>query len=652
MKKRYYLLIVSVALISMYAVLQSGSESSADVRSPIAKELEKWDPIRGEWLAASLDAMSENRPIPDRMFPEDLTPHQMISLLPDDIRSKLAHLSRTTDLDNLAKKQRFESIRTMVEPVSSNCGTMSARTYGDPHLVTFDGARYSFQTVGEFVLTRSNSGMEVQTRQKPEKKDFSLNTAVAMNVGGDRVGIYASDYPNANSSTPVWVNGRPITFGNGRKYFLPNGGIIRQKGSSNYTVDWPSGESVTAVIKTSSGMRFMNVNLTVSECSRYDGLLGNANGNASDDFGGLNEQASIRIPEGRDAFTGSSREIEQSRLAYIANAMGDKYRITPSRSLFDYAPGTSTYTFTDRAFPRVHRTLEEISQEQRDEARRICKEEAIRDEDLNGCIFDQVYLDLRPARETVVKDPTAGIEFRPIIDAVANVNPKPTRPNVVTRPIENVSNALPASERPLNGEGSSEVESNETALRDILIAEAQIDRQKEKEEARIIRELDARDRRERLEKEANEAEEIAEAARDKRQRQERDAERERLEKDQREERERDQREERAAAERAEREREVHEREEAERVADKREKEEQEREERAEREARKKAEAKDRAEAERKKEAAAKKAREEAAQKSKEEAAKKAREEAAQKSKEEAAKKAREEALKKSRDRPR
>ncbi len=96
--------------------------------------------------------------------------------------------------------------------------------------------------------------------------------------------------------------------------------------------------------------------MTVTECGSYDGLLGNANGVKNDDFGQSEHQASIYVPSG-DIFSGSSEEIERSRLTYIANALGDRYRVTPSTSLFDYPPGKSTYSFTDRNFPRVHRTV-------------------------------------------------------------------------------------------------------------------------------------------------------------------------------------------------------------------------------------------------------------------------------------------------------
>jgi hypothetical protein len=58
---------------------------------------------------------------------------------------------------------------------------MSFFSYGDPHLITFDGYRYSFQTVGEFILAKSSDRVfEVQTRQSPVNRSLSLNSAVAM----------------------------------------------------------------------------------------------------------------------------------------------------------------------------------------------------------------------------------------------------------------------------------------------------------------------------------------------------------------------------------------------------------------------------------------------------------------------------------------
>ncbi|MER3476119.1 MAG: hypothetical protein C4287_05620, partial [Leptolyngbya sp. ERB_1_2] len=87
--------------------------------------------------------------------------------------------------------------------------TKTGASYGDPHLITFDGFRYSFQTVGEFLLSRSQDGkFVVETRQaQVPGQELTLNTAIAMKVGTDRIGFYAPE-----GTTPTLrVNGQAVT---------------------------------------------------------------------------------------------------------------------------------------------------------------------------------------------------------------------------------------------------------------------------------------------------------------------------------------------------------------------------------------------------------------------------------------------------------
>lgn len=635
MKKRYYLLIASVTFVSIFAVLQTDSKKIENENRSIEAELQQWDPVRGIWLAESLEAMKEKKAIPDRMFPEDLTPHQMISLLPNDLRKRVERSLGNGKLKVIDKNRRVESQRTAVPMQTSNCGTMSARTYGDPHLVTYDGARYSFQTVGEFVLTKSTSGMEIQTRQKPEKENFSLNTAVAMNVGGDRVGLYASDYPDGDNSTPLRVNGKQVSLKSTESYFLPFGGIVRKDLSGRYVIDWATGESATVKFSYSGSMRFLNVSTIVSKCGQYDGLLGNANGIKGDDFGNLNDQEAIRIPEGNDVFTGSSQEVEQSRLAYIANTLGDQYRITPYTSLFDYPEGTSTYTFTDRSFPRVHMTLEEVPEEDLEEARRRCREEAIANNDMNGCIYDQVYLEIEPEPAPEVRNPTEGVILRPIVNPVPNVNSgsggtvngnNPTRPSLdpikdERKPAEDTQTRNPKDE----ASKDSEYRDQQIQYQRELEAQQQRENRLREEEAER-EEREERAREERLERERREYEreqEAEEAAARERDRQERaDRERADREREEQEARERQERIDKEEAEQEEREREERLEREQKEKEERLEREKRERERKAEAEAQRKRQE----EARRKKEAADKKAREDAARRAKEAAEKKRREE--------------------------
>lgn len=396
---------------------------------PIRQELTSWDPVRGQWLAESMVAISDQTEIPDRTFPENITPAQMLDVVPNDVSNRIRTLSGERAQQN-ANDPRWNTINTFV--ARRSCSPVSGRSYGDPHLESFDGANYSFQTVGEFDLVRSNDGMVlVQTRQKAQNENFSLNTAVAMNVGGDRVGIYAEDVPDGNNSTPVRVNGMAVQITD-RPYFLSRGGTIR-KSRGMYVIDWPTGESVTAQIRNSSGMSFINVTTNVYPCMHggYTGLMGNANNISRDDYNTGNDIIPIRT-----AGTGPNADLaKRQHLAFLAREFADLHRVSMSTSLFDYPLGTSTFTFTDRTFPRVHMTIDDLTPDRRDRARRHCEDNGIRGEQLEGCIFDNAYLNLPPTPRHVVDDPSRGIELTPLRSPIVNTNdnpaPVPGKPTTV-----------------------------------------------------------------------------------------------------------------------------------------------------------------------------------------------------------------------------
>lgn len=463
----HYLFIVSCLAFLGTAFGQTDANAFDRNYDPVRSELEEWDPIRGPWLSSSLEAMSKQEPIPDRTFPEDITPAQMVSVLPEKTRSNVERIAMANTNGNAAEQAQWNEIRRVVVRPGAGCGTRSARTYGDPHLVTFDGARYSFQTVGEFVLTKSTSGLEVQARQQPQRDDFSLNTAVAMNVGGNRVGIYASGFPDGDHSTPVRVDGRAIQVPTNKAYFLSNGGTIRRSGN-RYTVAWPTGETVAAQMRNSGGMAFMDVNVQITDCSEgiFNGLLGNANGIESDDFRGLNDQPNLRMTAGTDPFGGMSREMEQQRLAFLANSLADEFRVTHLTTLFDYAPGRSTATFTDRSFPRVHRTLNEIPNDRRAAAQRRCEQQGISSRDMNGCIFDNSHLNIDPTPAPVIVDPSQGIVLEPVNERKPNVNDPieeagketeiPNKPRLTPLPMPEAEEKQPARQGDFRSEPATD----------------------------------------------------------------------------------------------------------------------------------------------------------------------------------------------------
>ena len=77
--RKSYLLIVSCLAFLGTAFAQDEENKFSKNYDPVRLELEEWDPIRGPWLSSSLEAMSKQEPIPDRTFPEDITPAQMVA---------------------------------------------------------------------------------------------------------------------------------------------------------------------------------------------------------------------------------------------------------------------------------------------------------------------------------------------------------------------------------------------------------------------------------------------------------------------------------------------------------------------------------------------------------------------------------------------
>lgn len=417
--------IVALILTTNSATFSQEDKFTQDFQ-PVRAELTKWDPIRGEWLASSLVAIAHKQAIPDRTFPEDLTPVDMLRLVPESnitIINQLVRDNQRIATDSSARND-WNNVYSIVNRPS--CRPVMARTYGDPHLSSFDGANYSFQTVGEFVLVKSISeNIEIQTRQQPQTDDFSLNTAVAMNVAGDRVCIYANEKPDNVSNCALRINGAP-TYITAGTYFLPHGGIVRYS-SNTYVVTWPTGESANVDMKNTSSMNFLNIAVQIYPCAQNDlqGLLGNGNGNSSDDFDRNSNRASNQsFPIfGNDQ---ASNTIEKEFLSFLARDYAREFRITQATSLFDYGFGQSTMAYTDESFPRIHRTISDLPNDRQVSARRNCENQGITGNELYGCIYDNAYLEIPPSPRPVIKDPTQGVTMVVLDKPGRNVNPGPS----------------------------------------------------------------------------------------------------------------------------------------------------------------------------------------------------------------------------------
>lgn len=207
-------------------------------------------------------------------------------------------------------------------------------SWGDVHLVSHDGLLFDFQAGGEFVLTRATAGgpFEVQTRQEPVGNQLALsyNTALATAVDGHRVGLYT------RLPAELHVDGVPTTLAPGHGLAL-GGGQIERQDAQTYVIDYPTGEQVTVTrvdAQAVEGRHFnIGVRLPGSRAGEVEGLLGDGDGDRSDDLG-LGGGVFMPHPV-------SFAELHASGPGTFAAA----WRVDPAASLFDYAVGTDPATF-------------------------------------------------------------------------------------------------------------------------------------------------------------------------------------------------------------------------------------------------------------------------------------------------------------------
>ncbi len=285
-------------------------------------------------------------------------------------------------------------------PPPPNC--CGGGSHGDPHLITFDGFKYDHQAMGEFILAKStDNSFEVQVREAavPGHSNVSVNSATAIKLGSDRVAFYAKDLPDADTSTPVRVNGKPTVIQGTLN--LPGGGKISNNGGG-YIVQAPTGEQVAISVSQFSSAPLLDISPSISKNRQGQmmGLLGNFNGNPNDDLrtrsgeiikpqSSVNEVKQITqnfniaqwIPIPLD-------EVESVYLNELHKKFGDSWRISQAESLFDYAPGKNTESFTNRAFPNGFQILRMLLPQQVQMAEKACREAKVGADRLEGCMFD------------------------------------------------------------------------------------------------------------------------------------------------------------------------------------------------------------------------------------------------------------------------
>lgn len=256
-------------------------------------------------------------------------------------------------------------------PTCSDC----ARSTGDPHLATHDGRTYDLQAAGEFVAVAVDGEPRVQLRMQPADaaKLVTLTTAAALRVGQVRVTIR----PGAG----LWVDGvavplAPSSVGIARQTMLvmvgdtpvgrepprlalTGGGAVTRHGQ-DYVVDWPDGSRAWVQLLD----RSLDVFFAAPDPLRGQttGLFGSHDGDPGNDF-----------------TTREGEALGEPDHATLHGRFADAWRVRADESLFDYGPGESTETFTDRSVPAAPATLESLTPEARGAAAKVCVDAGISD---------------------------------------------------------------------------------------------------------------------------------------------------------------------------------------------------------------------------------------------------------------------------------
>jgi hypothetical protein len=230
----------------------------------------------------------------------------------------------------------------------------TATNDGDPHITTVEGIHYDFQSAGEFIVLRDGNGTQIQTRQSPVTTQppftnpytglatcVSLNTAIAARVGTHRVTYQPNLSGRPDSSDmQLRVDGVLTTLGVQPINLGPGARVMKSADGNGIAIDFPDGTNLTATSNFwGPPHNRWYINLSVFSTEATEGIMGAL---ASGSW-------LPALPNGTSL--GPKPAALPQRYVDLYQKFANAWRVTNATSLFDYAPGTSTATFTLASWP-------------------------------------------------------------------------------------------------------------------------------------------------------------------------------------------------------------------------------------------------------------------------------------------------------------
>lgn len=223
---------------------------------------------------------------------------------------------------------------------------------GDPHFFTFDGAAYSFQAAGEFLLLDETDGsLQIQARQEPVVNGLSITTAVATIVDDQQIMIDARD------EEPVQINGTPTPIEDFSSIEVGNGRIFRE--DNIFTVVYPGDDGEVndgderLLVELQGDRLDLELQIADDRAGGLVGLFGDADGDMSNDLATA-EGEILAAPLEFDELYGDFRD------SWLID--------TVEESLFTYDEGESPASFFQPDFPEAFVTLDDLDPATRAEA--------------------------------------------------------------------------------------------------------------------------------------------------------------------------------------------------------------------------------------------------------------------------------------------
>ncbi len=258
---------------------------------------------------------------------------------------------------------------------------------GDPHLVSLDGLGYSFQSVGEYVLTKSTlpgDPFEIQVRFVPYIPGATVVQQTATRVGTDRLTF------DATRPDTVRINGLTADFSGGPLQL--NGGVLFQDAPGQWRIAYDGGETLTVDRRFLPYLTLSFAPGSVRTGDSLQGLWGDFDGDRTNDFQ-LADGTVLQRPLGQNTLYG-----------VFANA----WRVRDATSLLDYGTGESTGTYTSTVIPRTF-SISDLPTDVIDRALEVVKAARITDPTLRDfAIYDYIVTGDTAAVDVIAKAEESG----------------------------------------------------------------------------------------------------------------------------------------------------------------------------------------------------------------------------------------------------